>query len=375
MKVSFVKYEVNFASFSFLKSVFTFFILINMTACGGSSGPKSVASDLSSSNSSFTSLSSLAPASSANSSEIMSSVGSAQSSSIGANGVRLAQLKYDLDNNGVFDVVRSFRYNVDGSLADTLDTYVEDGVADAEFMFQATGLTKGHIDGRIETYFYNDTGYINSWIENSTNGRDEYFYEYAASGAVNYYRNDTYDASGERLNRFEFTSGQFTYNSKQQFVAVLQLLNIGWILTYNDAGFIEASDIHFGPFVVTSKYHWRSDGQLALIESDGGNYQEHFNYDASNRFVSKVIVNTTSVNQNVTQTLEYDGVGKAVRRFYDQGSDGTSEGMMEYVWEEGVCSERLLWTIWAQPNETRSASANDAFLAGTGYSLLGYCQK
>lgn len=373
-----------FGFFSAIKHIFFIVVLVNLTACGGGGSDKkpstsSLGSILSSAASSTTS-SSESSASRIVSSSSLSSIApsSAAASSSVAIRMRIVQFKYDLYNDGEFDTERNVSYTPDGGIAGTFDRYFENGYErggeDSVVIYRALGLEKDDIDYRSESYGYNTDGYIDEYssVSGSMVSRGDNGYGYTAGGIINYVSSqfsDKYFVS-ELLEIFE---DDFTYSDKQQIVSVSREYGKVWDVTLNTEGLVETSNWYSDSSVRTDTYHWRTDGRIDLIESYGGKFQRNFNYDDSGRFESMVITNANDESDNVTETVEYDDAGKIIKRYYDLGNDGTQEAMVEYVWELGACNERKLWRMGDLPNEISIADANDPFLAGTGYTQLGYC--
>ncbi len=298
----------------------------------------------------------------------------------GATHMRVARVRYDFDNNGVFEGTREYEYDTNGRIVQERYTYVDDGTPDislAGTLSNSVGLDP--LDETV-TYAYDADGRLQTWTGRTSETRQTLTYTFDNDDLITRVDASVEDGSGAVTSRYHHTltySGQRLVGHTMTVdgqVSPMQEYEIG----YDASGYVVSNrqtNTDTG-LVSLYAYTYLSNGRPDTITDTVSSLPSYlmtfeFGYDASDRpaylhFLSQGIsTNRFSIEE------QYDGNGRHIARHIDEQLDGTMDATAQIEWEDGPCSQVLTW--YPRAVVTDHADPASPYLPGTGYVILPHC--
>lgn len=294
---------------------------------------------------------------------------------------RVTRVRYDFDNNGVYEGVREYDYNSDGKIQQERYTYSDDGTEDVDIagtLSNSIGLDQ--LDETIN-YTYDDDNRLQTWVGFTSETRITRTYHYNdsnlitridvlvqdGSGAVTSRNNFTLSYSGQRLIEYDWTLEDQMKPTQE------------YTLTYDNDGYIiqNVQTTARSDQVSTITYTYLNNGRPETITDTiptlpGYLQTTEFGYNQNNQ---PSYINSTSesvLGSNRSSFIEeYDGDGIHITRQLDNSIDGNIDAIAEIEWESGACAPVLDWhprVILSDAVDTSSP-----YRTGTGYVWLRHC--
>lgn len=296
------------------------------------------------------------------------------STSSNENGSRVANIFYDLDNNGVYEGNRRFRYDIEGRVIAEDYTYVDDTIEDADFGRFSIGAPAWD---ETTLYTYNADGTISFMSVADSTWLTEFRYEYDANRNVekqflNFFKNGNLEQS---------ISYEMTNNNNQLIRWDLYMSpSISSYqsdeLTLNANGQIEKDVLTQtqGGKKVESSYTYNSLGKILNIQRIDGFYQNNidFEYDANNRIVAR-ISRADAKNTAYRWIYYYNASGHQSEWLIDLLDDGSTQAKVRIEYESGPCKPVFIWAPRSEPNFI--ASPNLPYAPGSGYAQVPVCAQ
>lgn len=297
---------------------------------------------------------------------------------IGSSTQRLLRLRYDLDNNGVIDAVRTFDYDADGRVIDEQYVYTDDGSADTDF--DTFSIDAPPHDQHV-TYAYTATGLLERWtIADEPGEREENVYQYGSDALVDRYAVDLFDAQGALAGNIAFTLDQ----SGTQLIGWESIASNGATpiqrdeLRYDSAGRV-GSDLLTTTLTGAQRlttYTYTASGRIDTIrQSDPAPnsptlIEANYVYDTLDR-LTRVSFTGPTAGERYTWTYEVNSNGLRTQWRIDMGSNQTVEAVIHSEWEAAPCRHVFLWAPRAHPNFVADESV--PYAPGSGYAVQPVC--
>ncbi len=298
----------------------------------------------------------------------------------GATNRRVSRVRYDYDNNGVFEGTREYMYASDGRIAQERYTYSDDGAEDiylAGTLSNIMGLD--HLDETI-SYTYDADGRLQTWVGYTSESRETNTYTYNDQNLITRIDVTIEDGSGAVISQYRHA---LTY-AGQRLVGHTMVLEgevtpvLENTIEYDIAGFVIINSQITTQSSLESRYDYtyltngRPDTIVETVSAiPSYRMTFEFGYTADNQPAYLNFI-TQGINSNRYSFEEqYDAGGRHITRQVDDLIDGTIDAVAEIEWEEGVCTPVLQWyprTITADTVDTTSP-----YIPGTGYVWLSHC--
>ncbi|MFZ5593247.1 MAG: hypothetical protein ACOY4D_03095 [Pseudomonadota bacterium] len=291
---------------------------------------------------------------------------------------RISRIRYDLDNNGDIDSVRTFSYDADGRVVAEHYTYTGDGIADTDFGSFSIDAPPGD---QTVTYTYDSAGLLQLWSNvDASGGRIDSRYEYGDDTLVDRYTIDMFAAHGALTNstyfELDYTGTQLT--GWRHYIDGGGTLMQSAALTHNAGGQVQSDllTVAMTGAQTRTDYTYTPVGKVDLVrQSDpaagSAFFNEHdYTYDSANTLVAEII---TSSNPGDGYRWDYtvNGDGQRTQWRIDLGSDLTVEAVVHIEWEAGSCRQTFFWAPRAHPNFV--ATTTIPYVPGSGYAVLPVC--
>jgi YD repeat-containing protein len=299
----------------------------------------------------------------------------------GTTNLRVSRVRYDFDNNGVFEGVREFAYGTDGRIMQERYTYSDDGTEDvylAGTLSNSIGLDP--VDETID-YTYDTEGRLQTWVGYNSETRQTSRYSYDDNDLLTRVDVTIEDGTGAVTSQY---SHRLTY-SGQQLVAHNMTLTgettplFENAIVYDDAGYVIENNQTTTQNGIVSHYAYtyltnaRPDTITETVSAlPDYRMTFEFGYTGDNQPSYLNFLSEGPGNDNRYSFEEqYDSDGRHVARQVDDLIDGSIDAVAEIEWEEGSCTPVLDWhprTVTADTVDTRSP-----YIPGTGYVWLSHC--
>lgn len=290
---------------------------------------------------------------------------------------RIATVRYDLDNNGVFEGVRQFSYDTEGRLVREQYTYTDDGEEDADFV--SFSLSSDDDANSVLEYSYGTDGRLETIRQTQADGRYiDTTYDWNDDGWLNTSTQMIYSAAGA----LQFATQQHLEHNGSRLVKVEEYLPNEPDPESTITFFYDGSD----PLPVASEdsrsdvrtdITWTGFGKPDAFARSGLNSDltssTDLIYDARERLVERRF--TSSFNPSVnfyTWFFEYSGdQDRPSVQLIDMQSDGTIEARLEFETETAICQQVVAFLWGAESAEEPDELA--PYVPGTGYVHISQC--
>lgn len=290
---------------------------------------------------------------------------------------RISRIRYDLDNNGDIDSVRTFSYDADGRVIAEHYTYTGDGAADTDF---GSFSIDAPPDDQTVTYTYDSAGLLQLWSTVDASGdRIDSRYEYGNDALVDRYTLDMVNAQGALTNsmvfELDYTGTQLT--GWRHFINSGGTLMQSAALTHNAGGQVQSDllTVAMTSAQTLTEYTYTAAGTIDRVrQSDPASsafFNEHdYAYDSGNALVAKISTGS-STDDDYRWDYTVNGDGLRTQWRIDLGSNLTVEAVVHIEWESGPCRQTFFWAPRAHPNFV--AAATVPYVPGSGYAVLPVC--
>lgn len=294
-----------------------------------------------------------------------------------ANAHRITRMRYDLDNNGTIDSVRTFSYNADGRVVAEHYTYTGDGSPDTDFRNFSIDAPSG---SQTTNYTYDSSGLLQLWsIVDASGARTDSRYEYGNDKLIDRYTIDTFNAAGGLTGTvyFQMDNMGTRLTDWRLYVDGNSTPSQNAALTYNAGGQVQSDLLTVataGTQTLTT-YAYNAAGRIQSVRqstpSNSAFFSEHaYTYSSANT-LSAIIATGNSANDiyRWDYTVNSDGLNTEWR--IDLDSNQTVEAIVYIDWESGPCLQTFIWAPRAHPNFV--AGGNVPYAPGSGYAVLPTC--
>jgi hypothetical protein len=313
----------------------------------------------------------------------------------GTTNVRVSRIRYDFDNNGVFEGVREFAYGSDGKILEERYTYSDDGTEDLPLFSSALSdyAAMDRMDETV-TYTYDADGRLQTLVRVNSQTRVTSTYTFNDDNLITRVDGSIEDENGAVTSRY---SHALTYTG-QRLVSHTTTIDDDvmpvskYEIRYDDAGYVVTNQVIPlqlpGDSNPTEQFNYTYLGngrpytitETSLIDglpdTSATSTNDHpffeFGYTENNQLsYLNHIYNGTTMNHTFAWLSQYDANGRQIVHQVDEGIDGTIDAIAEIEWEEGVCSSVLSWSPRAIVPDTVDLAS--PYKPGTGYIWLPHC--
>ncbi|GAB1264368.1 PKD domain-containing protein [Aurantivibrio infirmus] len=298
---------------------------------------------------------------------------------------RVKTMRYDYDNNGIFEGVAVHDYNPDGTLNSITYTYTDDGVADTDFISFKLGPFIEITESETQSFSYDANNLLEFWDINSTNKSSRVSYTWNGESAFNSVLLETFNM-GNQESALEFIgsySGGLldTASGTVNFPVMPNPLTQEIELNYDAQGVLQSDlwTVAQGGTIATQlqrDFTWDANGAIDLTVSTdprpGATYQDSRDYEYVNNQIARI--ESILPSNHYFWHENFDTNNLFVNRQIDLNVDGSIEGQINIEWEAGSCQEVVFWLPRTTP-DTRKRTANPSPLIslGDGHGVFLTC--
>lgn len=291
---------------------------------------------------------------------------------------RVRSMRYDFDNNGVFEGTETYSYDSSGKVLGSTWTYVDDGTTDTDLVSFDLRSSIGADGNETGTFSYDVDGRLERWTTQATTARSELNFRWHTNGTLDAATFDDFNGSGALVSRLSFTT---TYTDGRLTAWNVVLLDVPMFsqelaLAYDANGALESD------MLTTNPGGTQEQRQLTWI---GGRLDEIRTFNP-----------TAPVASLATTSFEFDG-GRLVKRLHvgpsqtyswhyiygasgllearriDLNDGGGIEAAVAIEWEEGRCELVTLWAPRAEADPALPVDPARAYTLGDGHAPLPLC--
>ncbi|MET0028441.1 MAG: hypothetical protein ABW101_12455 [Candidatus Thiodiazotropha sp.] len=299
----------------------------------------------------------------------------------GTTGYRVSRVRYDFDNNGVFEGIREFAYASDGRIMQERYTYSDDGAEDvylAGTLSNSIGLDP--VDETIE-YSYDSEGRLQTWVGYNSDFRQINTYTYNNDNLITRIDVSVEDGSGAVTSQYShtlnYTGQRLTTHVMTEEGETTPILE--YAISYDGAGYVLTNDQTTTQTDLVSSYAYTylTNGRPDTVTETVSLLPDYrmsfeFGYTANNQPAYLNFITLGAGNDNRYSFEEqYDSNGRHVARQVDDLIDGSIDAVAEIEWEEGVCVAVLDWHPRTLVSDTVDTAS--PYIPGTGYVWLRHC--
>lgn len=295
---------------------------------------------------------------------------------------RLARIRYDFDNNGVFEGLREFTYDSSGRVSMERYTYNDDGTTDVDLksFTLANSLVNSDTVPESTDYSYTADGLLEAEVISGPSGRETTNYAYRSDklvGSVHTVKEDNTGAvTADISTALTYTDTRldsFSINIAGQSEPFLR-----YDFNYGGTGLLDyVIQTMSSGIQVQQNFSWRADGKIDLITFELLNSQAgiiltvDYEYDSAGKLLARKSI-SDDPDEQYQWLFSYDSSNRMTGMEVDLGSDGSVEAQLSMEWESGPCLPVIAWTEGGEPNF--KADPNSLYLAGTGYVRIDNCE-
>jgi len=287
-------------------------------------------------------------------------------------------MRYDFDNNGTFEGIRTVTYDSIGRVVGSAYTYTDDGTPDTDFRSFTIGASNLN---STSVYTYDSSGLLSGLILDDANTRVENVVNYGSDGLVATGQTIIFDKilSAEAVFNSVATNAEGIPQSIQRFQGSSPRDVIAF--EYDTAGRVALKRVSnassTGP--TETVYVWSSDGRLVeeittVVGLPVFEIRVNYDYDSMGRLQSRLsttLSNSMSISGKYRWRYSYDAT--SARMEVDLNDDGTVEAVVLTEFETALCKDVIFWIPGAEPNFTPGSFP--PFVPGTGYALASICRN
>ncbi|MET0050956.1 MAG: hypothetical protein ABW095_07720 [Candidatus Thiodiazotropha sp.] len=309
--------------------------------------------------------------------------GTSDETGSGGTGSRVSRVRFDFDNNGVFEGVREYEYASDGKIIQERYTYTDDGTADVELGNALTLSNSIDVDSVDETvsYAYDSEGRLQTWVGYNNETRQTCRYTYNADDLITRIDVTIEDGSGAITSQYQHA---LSY-SGQRLVEHTMTMDgetsptLEFAIVYDAAGYVIENNMTTTQSGLVSRYAYtylandRTDtitDTVPTLSAYRMAFEFGYNVDDQPAYLN-FITEGTGNDSRYSFVEQYDADGRHVTRQVDDRIDGTIDAVVEIEWEEMACVPVLDWhprTLVPDPVDSTSP-----YKPGTGYVWLRHC--
>lgn len=298
--------------------------------------------------------------------------------------MRVTRVRYDFDNNGIFEGERVYNYDTSGRIASVDYTYTSDGVTDTDFRsFSIAPKINEQVD-----VVYGADGRVQRWLTDSTASAAEFAYVWRSDGRLD---DATLTITAKAQSLTVVQDLAFSYNTGNLLAQWVQTGSVAGTNTtittgLSYTGSVLSSDLGTTAFTTSTgqsgssqdrhEYTWTASGKLDLVRvtvptNPAYLSRDDYQYDANDRLSAHVHLPNDPAD-NATWRYLYDGSSDRVTTWtIDMASNGSTEARMEIEWESGACQVAYAWAPRARPNFV--ATGHAPHVPGTGIFVFSPC--
>lgn len=290
-------------------------------------------------------------------------------------GLRVARMRYDYDNNGVYEGLSEFFYDSNGRIEEERYSYIDDGLEDQHIPGTIQSwLGREDLDNTV-TYTYDANGLMQTWVVRDSELSATTTYAYDANDLLVRVDKVTGGSGGDvrssTYHSLEYTGQQLTRHTHHN--SADDTLLFTYEIGYDPAGYIDTTRMTSNP------------PGLDMLYSP--------NYLANGLIDSVEVANPTSTymglicsyNDLGQRTLSdvgqggfgfeyiYGNNGKVSEVRSDAAQDGSVDTVVAVEWEQGVCEPVPLWNAMA--HACTLIDPTSPYQPGAGYLYTGHCDQ
>lgn len=298
----------------------------------------------------------------------------------GSTNIRVSRIRYDFDNNGIFEGTREYEYDTAGRILEERYSYTDDGTEDTDLAGTlSNSIALDPIDETI-TYTYDSEGRLQTWVGLTSESRATYTYTFNDDNLITGVDGTIEDETGAVTSQFKHT---LTYSEQRLIrhtmtlnneVTPMQEFEIG----YDGSGYIITNQqtMTSSNQVSLQTYTYLTNGRPNTIVDTAPSLPDYrmtyeFGYTANNQPDYMNVITEGLLSDRYSRLFQYDGNGRQITTQIDEAIDGTIDAVAEIEWEEGVCSSVLSWHPRTVVTDTVDLSS--PYKPGTGYVWLPHC--
>lgn len=295
---------------------------------------------------------------------------------------RIKTLRYDFDNNGIDEGVRTYFYNSDGSIDSTIYTYTDDGVTDTDFgsFLISPGTANEDV---TENFTYDANGNVATWTFLMADSSTEIAYEWGADGTISTATFDQVDM-GALQGRlvFTLTYAQGLLSSVQGGVTfpASSDTSLNLDFRYNVAGELLSDRLTTtsGNIVIQQQrdYSWNNDGAIENILNFNPDPNVDFQTNESYVYTAgrlSEFVNNSSAGELYAWNYAYSANELLESFVIDLENDDVFEAKVQIEWESQVCIEAIVWALNGGPDTSKRLSDPLPYTLGDGHFVIPNC--
>ncbi|MES9943038.1 MAG: hypothetical protein ABW104_18260 [Candidatus Thiodiazotropha sp. 6PLUC2] len=298
----------------------------------------------------------------------------------GQTNIRVSRIRYDFDNNGVFEGTREYTYDTDGRIIEERYSYIDDGTEDTELAGTlSNSIALDPIDETI-TYTYDADGRLQTWVGVTSESRDTSIYTFNDDNLITQVDVTMEDETGAVTSQYSHT---LSYSEQRLIrhtmtldneVTPMQEYEIG----YDDSGYVITNQqtMTSSNQVSHQTYTYLTNGRPNTIVDTSPSLPDYrrtyeFGYTANNQPAYMNNIAEGIFSDRYGWLFQYDDNGQKITTQIDEAIDGTIDAVAEIEWEEGVCTSVLSW--YPRTIVTDTVDLSSPYKPGTGYVWLPHC--
>ncbi len=299
---------------------------------------------------------------------------------------RVASKLYDFDQNGIYEGLSTFRYDIYGRVVEERYTYTDDGTPDRNIL--NTDLSYGNTNSS-RSYHYDSEGRLDIWTQTTANQRTTITYTFNSDNLVIRCDVTTQDSSGAEISEYYYLleyeeQRLIQYTSHQNYdPAPYETVRLEYERRRFDMAHIipnpQSSLSDYGIFGLSYPDYPIAHYRPSLIfispppVSTLATVYYRFTYSDDIQLI--LLEGWTRTNDDLDDyyswSYAYGQDGRLTLSLLDDQQDGSTDVRVLTTWEDGWCSPSVIWE--AGSITTISADPESPYQSGTGYRPIPVC--
>lgn len=291
---------------------------------------------------------------------------------------RVRSMRYDFDNNGVFEGTETYSYNSTGKVIGSTWTYIDDGATDADLVSFDLRSSIGAGGNETGTFSYDVDGRLERWTTQAAAARSELNFRWRTNGTLDTATFDDFSGSGALVSRLNFAT-TYADGRLASWEATLQdtpIFSQELALVHGGGGVLESDTLTTNPGGTQERRDltW-AGGRLSEIRTFNPSAPTASLAITSFEFTGGRPSGRLHVGQSQTYSWNYayDASGLLEHKRVDLNDDGSIEAAVAIEWEEGLCALVTFWAPRAEADPVLSVDPDRAYTLGDGHAPLPLC--